>query len=191
MLTNSPHWQTDIRTNWQKCPIAVSAHKWSSALDTHNQGQECRVAPHVPNSSQYQTLIRTSWQECQNSTWCLAAQLCPILCNPMDCSTPGLPVHHHLLESNPNSCPLSRWRHPTISFSVLPFSSRLQSFPASGSFQVSQFFASDGQRIGVSASASVLPMNIQDRFPLRWTGLISLLSKGLTRVFSNTTVWKH
>ena len=70
------------------------------------------------------------------------AQSCLTLCSPMDCSTPGLPVHHHLLESNPNSCPLSRWRHPTISFSVLPFSSRLQSFPASGSFQMSQFFTS-------------------------------------------------
>ena len=71
-----------------------------------------------------------------------------------------------------NSCPLIQWCHPTISFSVIPFSSCLQSFPASGSFQMSQFFTSGGQRIGVSASASVLPMNIQDVFPLGWTGLI-------------------
>ena len=89
-----------------------------------------------------------------------------------------------------NSCPLSQWCHPTISFSVVPFSSCLQSFPASGSFQMSQFFASGGQSIGVSASASVLPMNIQDWSPLGWTDLI-LQSKGLSRVFSNTTVQKH
>ena len=90
-----------------------------------------------------------------------------------------------------NSCPLSRWCHPTISSSVIPFSSHLQSFSASESFQMSQFFASGGQSIGISASASVLPMNIQDWFPLEWTGWISLQSKGLSRVFSNTTVQKH
>ena len=89
-----------------------------------------------------------------------------------------------------NSCPLSRWCHPTIS-SVVPFSSCRQSFPASGSSQMSQFLASGGQSIGVSASTSVLPKNIQDWFPLGWTGWISLLSKGLSRVFSNTTVQKH
>ena len=82
-----------------------------------------------------------------------------------------------------NSCPLSQWCHPTISSSVIPFSSCLQSFPASGSFPVSQFFALDGQSIGVSVLASVLPMNIQDWFPLGWTDWISLQSKGLSRVF--------
>ena len=90
-----------------------------------------------------------------------------------------------------NSCPLSWWCHPTISSSVIPFSSHLRSFPASGSFQMSQFFTSGGQSIGVSASASVLPVNIQDWFPLGWTDWISLQSKGLSRVFSNTTVQKH
>jgi len=90
-----------------------------------------------------------------------------------------------------NSCPLSWWCHPTISSSVVPFSSHLQSFPASGSFPMSQFFLSGGQNIGVSVSTSVLPVNIQDWFPLRWTGWISLQSKGLSRVFSNTTVQKH
>ena len=90
-----------------------------------------------------------------------------------------------------NSCPLNRWCHPTISSSVIPFSSFLQSFPASGSYQMSQFFASGSYRIGVSVSASVLPMNIQGGFPLGWTGWISLKSKGLSRVFSNTTVKKH
>ena len=82
-----------------------------------------------------------------------------------------------------NSCPSNRWCHPTISSSVISFSSRLQSFPASGSFPISQFFASGGQSIGVSASASVLPMNIQDWFPLGWTGWISLQYKGCSRVF--------
>ena len=87
-----------------------------------------------------------------------------------------------------NSCPSSQWCHPTISSSVVPFSSRLQSFPASGCFQMSQLFASGGQSIGVSASTSVLPMNIQDWFPLEGTSWISLQSKGLSRVSSNTTV---
>ena len=90
-----------------------------------------------------------------------------------------------------NSCPSHQWCHPTISSSFIPFSSHLRSFSASGSFPVSQFFASGGQSIGVSASASVLPMNIQDWFPLGSTGWISLNSKGLSRVFSNTTVQKH
>ena len=89
-----------------------------------------------------------------------------------------------------NSCPLSRWCHPTISSSVIRFSSCLQSFPTSGAFQMSQFFASGGQRIGVSASASVPPMNIQDWFPLGLTGWISLQSKGFSRDFSSTTVKK-
>ena len=119
------------------------------------------------------------------------AQLCPTPCNPMDCSTPGLPVHHRLPGVYSNSCPWSQWCHPTISSSVVPFSFHLQSFPASGSFPMSQFFVSGGQNIGVSASASVLPMNIQDWSPLEWTGWISLQSKGLSRVFSNTTVQKH
>ena len=90
-----------------------------------------------------------------------------------------------------NSCPLSRWCHPTVSFSVVPFSSCLQSFPASGSFQMSQLFTSGGQSTEVSASASVLPMNIQGWFPLGWTDWTSFQAEGLSRVFSNTTVQKH
>ena len=101
---------------------------------------------------------------------------------PCPSPTPG--VH-------PNSCPLSRWCHPAISSSVVPFSSCPQSFPASGSFQMSQLFTSGDQNIGVSASTSVLPMNTQHWSPLGWTGWISLQSKGLSRVFSNTTVQKH
>ena len=90
-----------------------------------------------------------------------------------------------------NSCPLRRWCRPIISSSVTGFSSCLQSFPPSESFQMSQFFASGGQSIGVSASASVLPMNIQDWFPLGWIGWISLQSKGLASVFSSTTIQEH
>ena len=91
----------------------------------------------------------------------------------------------------PNSCPLSRWCHPTISSSLIPFFSCPQSFPASGSFQMSQVFVSDGQNIRLTALASVLSMNIEDWFPLGWTGWISLQPKRLWRVFSNTTVQKH
>ena len=101
---------------------------------------------------------------------------------PCPSPTPG--VH-------PNSCPLSQWCHPAISSSVVPFSSCPQSFSASRSFHMSQLFASGGQSIGVSASTSVLPMNTQDWSPLGWTGWISLQSKGLSRVFSNTTVQNH
>ena len=117
-------------------------------------------------------------------------QLCPTLRSHKPqhirppCSSPTPRIY-------PNSRPLSQWCHPTISSSVVPFSSCPQSFPASGSFQMSQHVASGGQSIGVSASASVLPMNTQDWSPLRWTGWISLQSKGLSRVFANTTVQKH
>ena len=90
-----------------------------------------------------------------------------------------------------NSCPLSWWCHPTISSSVITFSSCPQSFPASGSFPMSQIFTSGGQSIGVSALTSVLPMNIQDWFPLEWTGCVSLQSQGLSRVFSNIAIQKH
>ena len=120
-----------------------------------------------------------------------AAQLCPTLCDPMDCSTPGIPCPSPTPRVYSNSCPSLQWYHTTISSSVIPFSSSLQSFPASGSFQMSQFFKSGGQRVGVSASTSVLPMNIQDWSPLGWTGWISLQSKGLSRVFTNTTVQKY
>ena len=92
---------------------------------------------------------------------------------------------------HPNPCPSSRWCHPTISSSALPFSSCPQSFPASGSFPMSQLFASEGQNIGVSASKSVLPMNTQDWYPLGWTSWISLQSKGLSRVFSSITFGKR
>ena len=108
----------------------------------------------------------------------------------MDCGTPAFPFHHHFLELvQTHAHRVSDAIQPsTISSSVVPFSSCLQSVPASGSFPMSQFFSSGGQSIGPSASASVLPMNTQDWSPLGWTGWISLQSKGLSRVFSNTTV---
>ena len=121
---------------------------------------------------------------------CSVAQSCLTLFDSTDCSTPGLPVHHQL-RVYPNSCPSSPWCHPAISSSVIPFSSCFQSFPASGSFQMTWLFTSCGQSIGASDSASVLPMNIQDWFPLALTGLTSLLSKVLSRVFSSTTIQKH
>ena len=140
-------------------------------------------------------------------------QSCPTLCDPMGYRLPGSSIHgifqakvlewvaiafstmlpypSPTLGTYSNSCPLSQWCHPTISSSVIPFSSSLQSFPVSGSFPRSQFFISGGQSIGVLALASGLPVNIQDWFPLGWTGCISLLSKGLSRVFFNTTVQKQ
>ena len=116
---------------------------------------------------------------------------CPAVCNPMDCSTPGFPVLHCLPELAQTR---AHWAGEILqSSSVTRFSSCPQSLPASGSFPLSQFFASGGQSIGVwaSASASVLPMNIQSWSPLGLTGLFSLQSKGLSRVFSNTTIQKH
>ena len=112
-------------------------------------------------------------------------QLCPTLWDPLDCSTPGFPVHDQLPEFAQTHF---HWVGDVIQLS---HHSCFQYFPESGSFQMSQLFASGDQSIGASASASVLPMNIQDWFPLGWTGLISLQSKGLSRVFSNTTVQKH
>ena len=127
----------------------------------------------------------------------LVAQSCPTLCDPMNCLTPGLPVHHQLPEFTQTHIHRvslyisSRWCHPAISSSAVPFSSYPQSLPASEFFPVSQLFTWGGQNIGVSALASVLPMNTQDWSPLEWTGWISLKSEGLSRVFSNTTVQKH
>ena len=109
-------------------------------------------------------------------------------CNPMDCSTPGFPVHHQLPELTQTHESVMPSSHLIL---CCPFFSHLQSSPASGPFLVSQFFASGGQSIGVSASTSFLPMNIQGWFPLGWTGWISLESKGLSRVFFNTTVQNH
>ena len=151
------------------CPSALGSENIGSVLKAYN----CPAAHYLT-------------PDC----YCLATQLCLTLCDSMDCSTPGFPVLHHLWVCS-NSCPSSQWCHPTISSSVIPFSSCLQSFPTSGSFLMSWLFASGGQSIGAPTSASVLPMNIQDWFPLGLTGLISLQTKGLSRDFSTTTVQKH
>ena len=119
------------------------------------------------------------------------AQSCPTLCDFMNHSTPGLPVHHQLLKFTQTHVHVVGNAIQPSQSSVVPFSACPQSCPASGSFPMSQFFGSDGQSIGVSASAPVFPMNIQDWSPLGWTGWISLQSKGLSRIFSNTTVQQH
>ena len=144
--------------------------------------------------------LKNTLPHCHKGIWNLVGQILLLLLFSHAVVPDSLRPHglHHVRLPCPspspractNSCPSSRWCHPTISSSVVPFSC-LQSFPASGSFLMCQFFASGGQSIGVSASASVLPMNIQDWSPLGSTGLISFLSKGLSRVFSNTTVQKH
>ena len=123
----------------------------------------------------------------------IVVQSCPTLWDPMDWDPmPGFPALKFTISwSLLKFCPLSQWYNPTISFFVAPFSSCLQSFLASRSFLMGRLFASGGQSIGTSASASVLPMNLQNWFPLRLTGLISLLSKGLSRVFFSTRVQKH
>ena len=155
-----------------------------------NLKSKCFSTPSLNSHSEYDSyfllapwLIYSGIQFSQFSHSVLSNSLWPhVLQHTSPSPTPGV---------YSNSCPSSQWCHPIISSSVVSFSSCPQSFPASGSFQMSQFFASGGQSIGVSASASVLPVNIQDWFPPGWTGWISLQSKGLSRVFSNITVQKH
>ena len=141
--------------------------------------------------------LSSMWRGCRETGKLVYSSVqftCSLVSNSL---RPHEPQHARLLCPSPtprvysNSCPLSQWCHPTISSSVISLASRLQSFPPSGSFQMTQFFASGGQSIGVSASASVLPMNTQDWSPLGWSGWISLQSKGFSRIFSNTTVQKH
>ena len=152
--------------------------EWTFFRDTHVVFQKKRLTMHSCFSS---FLSVSSGQLLSHvqlfvTPWTIACQASMSIINSRACS---------------NSCPLSLWYHPTISSSVIPYSFCPQSFPALGSFPMNQFFSSGDQRIGVSASASVLPVNMQDWFPLEWTGCISLQSKGLSRVFSNTTVQKH
>ena len=126
--------------------------------------------------------------KCSSVQFSSVTQSCPTLCDPMDCSMPGFLVHHQLREFTKTHV---YWVSDAIQPSQVYRPLVLQSFPASGSFSMSQIFTSGGQSIGVSASASVLPMNTQDWSPLGWTSWISLQSKGLSRVFFNTTVQKH
>ena len=146
-------------------------------------------------SSLFEITVKPNWENYFHSLWFSSFQFsCSVM---SDSLWPHGLQHTRLLCPSPtpraysNSCPLSRWCHPAISSSVIPFSSCLKSFPAAGSFQMSRLFRSGGQSIGVSASASVLPMNIQDGLPLGFTGLISLQSKEFSRVLSNTIVQKH
>ena len=131
-------------------------------------------------------LLSGTWQTVEPGKFSSIQLLSHVwLCNPMDCKHSRLPCPSPTPGACSNSCLLSQWCHPTIQSSVILFSSCLQSFPASGSFPMSQFFTSAGQSVGASASASVLPVNIQNWFPLGWTGWISLQSKGLLRVLQH------
>ena len=153
---------------------------------------ECYTTQNIWSNCHLQHLERCEsslwfWKQSKYLVLISVAQSCPTFCDPMDCSTPGFPVHHQLLKlTQTHVGDAIQPSHPLSSPSPPAFNvSQHRSFP------MSQFFASGGQGIEVSASASVLPMNIQDCFPLGWTGWISLQSKGLSRVFSNTTVQKH
>ena len=170
-----------------KCPVFWWRCEWMVAC-CRIWGTECSSACMGPfeGGHHYLHYLHHSFSSVQFSRSVVSNSLWPHELQharpPCPSPTPGL---------YSNSCPLNRWCHPTISSSVVPFSSCPQSCPASGSFQMSQLFASGGQSIGVSALASVLPMKIQDWSPLGWTGWISLQSKGLSRVFSNTTVQRY
>ena len=199
----------------QSCPVQLFVTPWTEAhqpsLLSHfsrvwlcaNPQMAAHQAPPSLGSSKQEHWSGLPFPSPMNESEVIQSCLTPS--EPMDCNLPSSSVHgicqstgvgcycllYHQLPACSNSCPSSWWYHPTISSSVIPFSSHLQSFPASGSFPMSQFFTSGGQNTGVSASAPVLPMNIQGWFPLGLTGWISLQSKGLSRVFSNTTVQKH
>ena len=159
--------------------------KWIERIYKKEKWTPCCL-PHYTSTKLF--FLRISQVSVQFS---LVAQSCPTLWDPHEPQHARPPWPSLTPRVHPNPFSLSRWCHLNISCSVIPFSSCPQSFPASGPFQMSQLLASGGQIIGVSASASVLPMNTLDWSPLRWSGWISLQSKGLPRVFSNTTVQKH
>ena len=162
---------------WMKRPGSV---RWRASLP---------INPASPPFGLLCTVKKDSLLTCGSSIQ-IQFGSCQSLSHVQLFATPGTAARQASLTPGacPDSCPSRRWCHPAISSSVVPFSSCLQSFPASGSFPVSRSFTSGGHSIGVSASASVLPINIQDWSPLGWIGWISLQSKGLSRVFSNTTV---
>ena len=172
-------WHVSATSNWLPqtfhWPLGSKRTQWEQ-IPTHSSFQ---ASVCVTLANMLSSLVRFSHSVMSDSLWRHGLQHTRPLC-----PSPTRRVYW-------NSCPSCRWCHPTISSSVVPFFSCPQSFPTWGSFPASQFFASGGQSIGVSASASVLPMNIQDWFPLGWTGWISLQSKGLSGVFSNTTVQKY
>ena len=176
-------------TVWKQSPISSAIF---SPLHTISEIQH-RVPPQLYVASflsSYPVLAYSSGLSCQCWTilqFSSVTKSCLTLCYPVDCNTPGLPVHHQLPEFTHTHVHWVGDANSTISSSVVPFSSCLQSLPESGSFQISHFFTSGSQSITISASASVLPMNTQDWFPLELHSLISLQSKGLLRVLSNTT----
>ena len=141
----------------------------------------------VSASPDFEAIVSLTWDCCSSVTQLVVSD--SLL--PRGLQHARFPCSSLSLRACSNSCPLNRWCHPTMSFSFIPFSSCLQSFPTSGSFLISQFFTSGGRSTRASASTSVLPMNIQDWFPLGLTDFISLLSKRLSRVFSNAAVQKH
>ena len=149
----------------------------------------CRKDTKVQVKNEYEILTWTKKLSFSSDQFSRSVESDSLRPHELQHARPPCPSPTPRVYSNP--CPLSRWCHPTILSSVVPFSSCFQSLPASGSFQMSQLFARDGQSIGVSASASVLPLNTQDWSLLGWTGWISLQSKGLSRVFFNTEVQKH
>ena len=160
------HWEFEMYLQWWHYPVPPACKGFASIF------------------------LIYAWVQTLCLYFSLVTQLCTTL-RPHGLQHSRVPCPSPTPRAYSNSCPSHWWCHPTISSSVVPLSSHLQSFPASGSFPMSQLFTSGGQSIGFSASTSVLPVNIQDWFPLGWTGWMSLLSKGLSRVFSNTTVQKH
>ena len=189
---------------WKSHSVTSTTFYWSKQLQSplgfgrqghrlHNSVVECRIVRgHIKWDVYWYSHLWTihSMQE----GWASVQFGCSVVSDslrPHELQHARLPCPWPTPRAYSNSCPSSQWCHPTVSSSVVPFSSHLHSFPASGSFPVSQFITSGGQSIGISASASVLPVNSQDWFPFGLTGLISLLSKGLSGVFSNTTVQKH
>ena len=196
-------------TSWNLCTALLLISHWPHGHAQKNTqeklGHVLIEGSHVPSyqkkKKKWDFIIKEEekkgcWRtisrviECMRNQFSSVTQACPTLCDPMDCSTPGFPVHLQLLEPTQTHV---RWVGDAIQPSH-PLSSPsppVLSFPALGSFPTSRFFTSGGQNIGVSASASVLPMNIQDWFPLGWTDWIPLQSKGLSGIFSNTTVQKR
>ena len=190
MLPRSVFLRADYECRFQvQVLYQISTSKRNWLVQTYSSSKTLGLQLFADHSPLADNVI---WGMLQNNAFSLVAQSCLTLCNHM-----YVLQHFRLPSASPvpgvcsNSCPSRWWCHPTISSSVIPFSSCLQSFPASGYFPLSQFFASGGQNIGVSESTSVLPMNTQDRYPLGRTDWISLLSKGLSRVFFNTTVQKN
>ena len=159
-------------------------------LDTLDMWVLIMLGKEQPDSVSFTWVLMRKYFACISSVWFSCSVMSDFL-QPHGLQHARPPCPSLTPRVYSKSCPLSQWCHPTISSSVVPFSSCLQSFPTSESFPMSQFFTPGGQSIGVSASASVLSMNTQDWSPLGWTGWISLQSKGLSRVFSNTALQKH